>query len=323
MRPRRDKLSFVAHSADLTFPSMGTTAHVIVVTDADDTNDLLEFAQERIDALEARWTRFDDRSELTRLNATAGTGPAVVSADTFLLVQRAVDAWELTHGRFDPTVLPALMAAGYDRDFDELAADAGADFVAQPAPGCAGVRLDTVVRAVTLPAGVSIDSGGIGKGLAADVVTAELLRRGAVGACVNLGGDLRVRGVAPGGGAWTVGVDHPLAPEREVARVQLTEGAVASTWRTKRVWGAPGHRRHHLIDPRAGASTDSGFAGVTVLVGEGWGAEALAKAVYLAGPADGAALVEEHRAAALLFTDDGDMHEAGAIADFLVPPMRA
>src|SRR5207249_2443010 len=100
-------------------------AHVIVVTDADDTNDLLEFAQERIDALEARWTRFDDRSELTRLNATAGTGPAVVSVDTFLLVQRAVDAWELTHGRFDPTVLPALMAAGYDRDFDELAADGG------------------------------------------------------------------------------------------------------------------------------------------------------------------------------------------------------
>ena len=60
-----------------------------------------------------------------------------------------------------------------------------------------------------------------------------------------------------------------------------------------------------------------------MLVGEGWGAEALAKAVYLAGPAEGATLVEEHRAAALLFTDDGQMHEAGAIADFLVPPMRA
>ena len=91
-----------------------------------------------------------------------------------------------------------------------------------------------------LPAGSGFDPGGIGKGLAADIVSAELLAAGARGACVNLGGDLRVTGEAPGGGTWTVAVEHPgsaaadrAARARRRRRRHLDDAAAALAGRRR------------------------------------------------------------------------------------------
>jgi thiamine biosynthesis lipoprotein len=91
---------------------MGTTAHVVVVGN----EQLVAHAFARLDDLERRWSRFIATSEISRMNAHAGA-PVVVSADTFLLLTLAVNAWRRTHGLFDPTVLAAVQALGYDRDF--------------------------------------------------------------------------------------------------------------------------------------------------------------------------------------------------------------
>ena len=69
--------------------------------------------------LEQRWTRFDPSSELMQLNAAAGRFLAV-SPETVLLVQRGLEGWRQTNGLFDPTVLGALIRAGYDRDIGLL-----------------------------------------------------------------------------------------------------------------------------------------------------------------------------------------------------------
>ena len=62
-----------------------------------------------------------------------------------------------------------------------------------------------------LPAGAGFDPGGIGKGLAADLAVAEALTEGAAGVCVNLGGDVRLEGSAPDGGAYDVLIDGKQA----------------------------------------------------------------------------------------------------------------
>ena len=123
-------------------------------------------------------------------------------------MERAVSAWQVTRGRFDPTVLTALENAGYDRTFEAVDRDRMEPVgPARPAPGCALIELDRLVRAVRLPAGVRLDLGGIGKGYAADLVATELHRAGAAGVCVNLGGDLRVVGEPPDEApAWVVAV---------------------------------------------------------------------------------------------------------------------
>jgi thiamine biosynthesis lipoprotein len=204
---------------EIRFPAMGSDVHVIVVGGA---SDLASAARARIDQLEARWSRFLPDSELSRLNRLPGR-PVIVSNDTLTGVIAAVDAWKATHGRFDPTVLPALVAAGYDRSFAILNQDHEANADAPPgaAPGCADIEIDAAVHSVTLPIGTQIDLGGIGKGLAADLVVDELLDAGASGACVNIGGDLRVRGTAPGSDGWIVGVEH--LPD---LRIALADGGV-------------------------------------------------------------------------------------------------
>ena len=221
------------------FRAMGTDVEVLAVgADASGMARLGALAADALEAREARWSRFRPSSELCRINDTAGA-PVVVSPDTFNLIALAVDAWRATDGRYDPTVLAALQAAGYDRDFDAVARDGGHPVGVHPTvPGCDGVELDRVVSAVRLPRGVALDLGGIGKGYAADVVSAELLEArvpGVRGILLNLGGDLRARGDAPEPDGWVVDVDDPLGTGR-TGLVALAEGAVATSTRLRRAW---------------------------------------------------------------------------------------
>jgi len=297
-------------AAELEFRVMGTDAHVIVVASDDRRARLAAMAaRDRLHQLEARWSRFLPDSEVSRLNAASGS-PVVVSADTLGLVERAVEGWRRTQGSFDPTVLDALIAQGYDRDFDAIDHTALPPTDPRPAPGCAAITVDRVVGAVRLPRGVHFDPGGIGKGFAADLVAAEAMTRDVDGVCVNLGGDLRVEGRSPDDRGWIVDLEHPLTG-RSMTHVRLRTGAVASTWRTRRVWGPPPARRHHLIDPRTGAPATSGLAGTTVLTGRAWWAEVLAKAAFLEGAVRGSELLAAHQASGYLVADDGSVHAAG------------
>ena len=144
---------------------------------------------------------------------------------------------------------------------------------------------------------------------------------GARGVLVSVGGDLRVAGDATGRrSSWVVAIADPLDPRNVLGNLCLDAGAVASSWRTKRTWtGADGLPRHHLIDPCTGRSAVSGVAGVTVVAAQGWRAEVLAKAAFLAGPDDGPALIAESGAAGLVVADDGSVHPAGDIGAFLLP----
>jgi thiamine biosynthesis lipoprotein len=265
--------------AEQRFAVMGTTAHVLVV--GDDAGDHVDAARASLDALERKWSRFLPSSEISRMNALSGEH-VVVSPETVLLVQCAVEGWRRSGGWFDPTVLPALRALGYDRDFARVRA--GAHRAAQPAhraPGCAAIHCDPGVSSVTLPRGVEFDAGGIGKGLAADLVSAQLIDAGARGALVNVGGDLRVRGDGPADGAWRVGVVDPARAEREVVRVHLHDGAVATSSRARRRWATPDGPVHHLVDPTSGRSANGTHATVTAVTGDAWWAEVVAKTVLV------------------------------------------
>ena len=116
-----------------------------------------------------------------------------------------------------------LWASGY-RTFDELGA-APEHLSSELVIGCTDIEIDG--REVRLPAGTGFDSGGIGKGLAADLVAVEVMAAGADGVCVNLGGDLRVLGTSSDG-SWTVAVEHPSSQE-PIAHV----GLESARWRRR------------------------------------------------------------------------------------------
>ncbi|MGZ6525985.1 MAG: FAD:protein FMN transferase [Actinomycetota bacterium] len=297
-------------SAESRFRAMGSDVEVIVVGDPA----LLARAEERIGQLEARWSRFRPTSEISQLNERTGI-PVVVSEETYALIELAVDATLATRGLFDPTVLHDVIDAGYDRTFEEIGSVAERPPAKDLRTGCGTIALDPVARCVSLPPGVGFDPGGIGKGYAADLVYEELLSFGARGACVNVGGDLRLGGEPPDERGWLVGVDHPFGWSTGLS-VTLDDGALATSARTKRTWFLHGRPTHHLIDPRSGRPAATGLAGVTVVAREAWQAEVWAKAAFIAGRRAAAGLLEGQGLSGFLTADDGTVTPT---ADLLAP----
>ncbi|MCU1358567.1 MAG: thiamine biosynthesis lipoprotein ApbE [Acidimicrobiales bacterium] len=297
--------------ADVRFRAMGSDVHIVVHGPVE----LAELARELVEELEQRWSRFRPGSEVSRLNARAGRWTQV-SPSTLELVERAIEGWQFTAGRFDPTVLGDVVRAGYDRSFEQL--DHASDRALPDSSlqrGTIGIAVDHVEGAVYLPEGVGFDPGGLGKGLAADLVAARVVDEGAAGVLVNVGGDLRSLGYAPAGDDWTVDID-PAATGHPIATVALEEGAVATSTTLRRRWQAGGTPMHHLIDPATGRPAQRGIVAATVLAARGWQAEVLAKAALVAGVTDGLRLVEDAGADGILVDDLGGLHPTAGFARF-------
>lgn len=287
------------------FRAMSSDAYVAVVGGP---RSLTALAERRALELERRWSRFLPSSEISRLNAAGGETVAVTT-DTLRLVTTACDAWAFTGGRFDPTVLDAMLHLGYEQSIETVRAGLAEALCAVPAIGCDGIEIDELAGTVRLPAGVRLDAGGIGKGLAADLITEELLRAGARGAMVSLGGDLRVRGEGPHADGWSVGIEHPLQRTRSLATVQMVDGAVATSSRMGRRWRRMDGMVHHLVNARTGRST-VGVTAVSVIAATGAWADALTK-VCCTDP-EGAVDGGLGQATAIVVHDDGAVRVVGA-----------
>lgn len=292
----------MAERLERRFPAMGTTVHLVVV--GGDAKSL-SAAETRIQDLERRWSRFLPDSELSKLNERQGAN-TIVSADTFRLVTTAIEAWELTAGRFDPTVLDGLERAGYDRSFDLLPTDRPlTSMMAKPgpAPTPGEIALDSHCSSVTLPQGVRLDLGGLAKGAAADLVAGELLAAGVDGCCVNIGGDLRLAGRPPRPEGWTVTLGSP--ERQQTVDAQILSGAVCTSTTMRRRWKTSAGTEHHLRDPATGGRTTGGIETVSVLGATATQAEVLTKAAIVSGITDGQRLLIDCGVTGLLVTDDG------------------
>jgi thiamine biosynthesis lipoprotein len=292
---------------------MGTDIALTVCGAGDD---VLDAAQELVDALERRWTRFDDDSELMRMNAAAG-GAVVVSHATAALVALAVDAYAWTEGRFDPTVGGALRALGYDRSFELVAAAPRVGTPTTLPPGCDAVRVDVDAGLVFLPAGVTFDVGGLAKGYAADLVAAYATAHGATGVCADLGGDIRVSGTPCEGDAWMIAIEDPTDATRELAHVALLDGAVATSSTLKRRWHDGARTAHHLVDPSTGRPADTAYVATTAVAASAAMAEVAAKVALLGDHDRATRVLTRLGAAALAIAHDGSIVTIGPMEDYL------
>lgn len=288
--------------AQTTFHAMGTTVALLLPRAES------EQATQRIADLFATWeralSRFQPDSELSRLNAQVGQ-PVVVSPLLLRVLTAALDAAEATGGIYDPTLLRQLVTLGYDRSFDTLPPSLPPTSMMVVGGGAwRGIQVDRDKQIVTLPVGAQLDFGGIAKGMAVDAALDLLREQGVTAALVNAGGDLGVIGQPPLLDHWPV-----QAPTGEVVALR---GAMATSGIGRRQWMQGDQRQHHLIDPRTGASAQSGLWSVTVAADRCMQAEVAAKAALILGPEAGITFLQQHRLSGLLIREDGTCSATGA-----------
>jgi thiamine biosynthesis lipoprotein len=282
---------------------MGSNATITLVGGS---QDLLDLAFGELERLEARWSRFRPGSDISRLNTALGETVDVDPATVALLHAMRSAAAE-TEGAFDPTLLPVLVAAGYAASRVDPAEVTWLPPESRSGGDLAAVSLDGT--SVRLPVGMAIDPGGIGKGLAADLLVRLLREEGAAGAMVEIGGDLVVDGDPPDSVAWSIAIEDPHAPAERIDTVRIVAGAVATSSTLKRRWKVEHEERHHIMDPRTGISAVTTVASSTVIADSGARAEALAKLAVVRSVREALERLPLRGAAGLVVLHDGSRRE--------------
>jgi len=252
--------------------------------------DGLERAQSMVCEGEARFSRFLEDSELSRLNRAAGQW-FKISPEMLAVLQLAQSYYRATLGLFDPSILPDLRRAGYDRSMELLISQGSlpAARVEQntPRPAFTEMQIDVSQCRALLPSGLTLDLGGIAKGWIAEQA-AMTLAEDADACVVNAGGDMFMVGSPYGSARWPVALDDPREPGKRMAMLGVGAGGVATSAVTKRAWlqktGQGEVQRHHLIDPRTGEPSTGEWLSVTVISAHAHLCEVFAKALLIAGP---------------------------------------
>lgn len=287
---------------------MGGRGRLVVVApgdaDAGHVDTLLTDAEHFLRLLESRWSRFLATSEVSALNRAQGQ-PTQVSGETATLVAAMVSAWHLTEGVVNSALLREVVAAGYAASVLDPSCITVVPGEANDGGCLSDVTCDMDRGVVQLPVGLALDPGGVGKGLAADLVVERLLERGAIGAMVEVGGDLRCAGVAPQGGAWFIDIADPHQVGVPLAQARVADAGIATSSVLRRRWVAPdGSVRHHLMG-RDGHAVHHGLATSSAAVATGALAEVMAKLPLLLGETEGLDLLDEWGIPALVVRHDG------------------
>jgi thiamine biosynthesis lipoprotein len=242
---------------------------------AGSARDAVSMARRRLLAWHGRFSRFLPASELSRLNDDPR--PSVPVRPLMARFAHAVrNAGSLSGGLVDATLLADIESAGYTRDLDRpLALAAGA-----LARHWQQVEVDLATRTVTRPPGVKLDSGGLAKGLFADVLAEMLASHPSF--AVNCAGDLVIGGAAHM--TRPIRVESPFDGST-LHTFDLCRTGVATSGIGRRSWlDASGRPAHHLLDPSTGRPAFTGIVQVTALAPSALMAEIRAKAAILSGP---------------------------------------
>jgi len=311
----------LAAEHDATFHCMGCTFRLLV--GGADATAAAATVRAQLEDFDARLSRFRPDSELSRLNADPRS---VVPASPLLraTVRAALWAAQQTGGLVDPTLVGALERAGYARSLMGATAEPVAAALhsapsrrpARPRPQAPwrAVAIDDDAGAIVRPPGLRLDSGGVGKGLAADLAAQWLARDGRRHRfAVDAAGDLRLGGTRTAARPYTIEIAHPWEPQ-PIAALCLRGGAIATSGIGSRLWRttgpAPARFAHHLLDPSSGEPAWTGIVAATALAPSALEAEVRAKAALLSGPLGARRWLAAY--GGLLVLDDGATEWVGA-----------
>lgn len=284
------------------FSAMGTEFFCIVIGSTSETCEaLVSLAYD----LEAKWSRFQPNSELMTLNNNPNA-EIEVSDFTLRLLSEIQFGYEITSGLFDANVLYPMISSGFSES--RLSRGLHTNWAAQSNSEAtvADIEIDWENKTAKIPQGVGIDAGGVGKGLAADLMADYALALGAKGIATFAGGDVSVKGLSKDMKGWKIGISNPHNVNEFVGSVNLSRGGLATS--SPHGWQNSKLMTHHIIDPRTNKSSNEQTLQATVVAANSSHADMLTKMCLLL-PIDKAIVeIERLHADAMLISNQNEIH---------------
>lgn len=240
----------------------------------------LESVKQKIKELESLWSVTDEDSEIYQANYSSGQF-VQMSADTAALVSFALEMARKTEGALEPTLYPVLRAWGFTTEQKQVPSQEELDrllsLVDYSQISLQGNRL-------TVPDGMELDLGAVGKGYAADLATEVLREQGIESALLSLGGNIQAVGSRPDGTDWRIGIRAPWEKEN-LGVFQVRDAAVVTSGGYENYFeDTQGNIYWHIIDPSTGFPAHSGLQSVTIIGTDGKTCDALSTALFVMGP---------------------------------------
>lgn len=264
----------------------------------------LDMALEQVEEAEALWSVTDQNSEIYQANHSGGQ-PVTVSDETAQLVSFALDMAEQTDGAVDPTIYPVLSAWGFTTQSKQVPEEGQ---IASLLQNVDYGRISLEGDRLTVPDGMQLDMGAVGKGYAGDLVIEVLKEYGVESALINLGGNVQAISSRLDGNDWRLGIRAPWE-EGNLGVLRISDAAVVTSGGYENYFeDEEGNIYWHILDPSTGYPADGGLQAVTIIGEEGKLCDALSTALFVMGE-DGA--VKYWRANGgfdmLLVTEDGEI----------------
>lgn len=263
------------------FEAMASPCTVLLDTDdGEEAAAVLAASDAEARRIEQKFSRYRSGNIVDRINRSEGQ-PVEVDEETALLIDYAATCHALSDGMFDITsgVLRRVWT------FDGGSRVPSRHEVKECLRYVGWHRVSWQRPVLTLPRGMQIDFGGIGKEYAVDRAAALVAARTSSSFVVNFGGDLYARGARRGGRTWGVGVDDPeRTGESALYRLDIATGGIATSGDSRRYVMHKGRRLGHILNPKTGWPVEGAPRSVTVVGRTCLEAGTLSTLAYLQGP---------------------------------------
>ncbi len=296
---------------------MGTSLQLEVLgTDVAELDRVLGLVLDELRRVEDVFTVWRE-SELTRLNDRAGQGPIPVSRELALVLATSIECGRVTRGAFDVSYFPLRSLWNYQAEHPTLPTQAEID-AALAFVDWSRIEVDLEKNTVAMPAGFSIDLGGIAKGYGIDRAMSVMLEQGVKNGLVQAGGDTKALG-RKFGESWQIAIKNPRHPGELFAVLPVVNQCVQTSGDYERFVEIDGQRYHHIIDPRTGRPSQ-GCMSATVIGPEATFADGIATAMCVLGPQAGMEIIEQlDRVEAVLVGMDGEVHLSSGLKKAAIP----
>lgn len=219
--------------------------------------------------------------------------------------------WKLSGGAFDPTVYPLVDGWGFMKDIENVPDSATVDSLRNLVGFGDGVNFRFITREDSLGniipqsviyktrPGAKLDFNAVAQGLAVDIIAEKLESKGARNYFVEIGGEIRVKGLNSEGRLWTIGIDKPVenstAEDRVLQEIiQIQDRSVATSGSYRKFYEKNGIKYSHTIDPRTGYPVSHSLLSATVVANDCGTADAMATAFMVMGAEKSIHFLDEH-----------------------------